>query len=104
MWVYDSSVGVSITLGDTTTGCVIIDKCNKRSKAACVTSVIIHVPSFARSPRVMGLCLIPTVASAQFGVLDPTAPHGKGAGLGSIETRIKVAEICTNKTSNINPG
>jgi hypothetical protein len=98
MWVQDSSVDVSIMQGDTATGGMITDECNSGSKATYVTSVIIHVPSFVRSPRVMGLCSIPTIASTQFGMPDPASPHGMGAGLGSIETQFKVTEIYPNKT------
>jgi hypothetical protein len=67
-------------LGDTATGSVIMDECNNGSNATCVTGVIIHVLSFARSPTVMGLFSIPNVASARF---------GKGTGIGSIETRLR---------------
>jgi hypothetical protein len=87
--------------GDTATGGMIIDECNRGSKTACVTSIIIHVPSFTCSPGVMGLSSIRTVASTQFGMPDLAPPHGKGTGLESIETRFKVAEICTNKTEPV---
>jgi hypothetical protein len=88
--VYDSSVGVSITLGVTATGGVIMDECNRGSKAASVTGVTILVPSFVCSLGVMGLCSIPTIARARFGVPDPALPHAKVPGLRSIKTRFNI--------------
>jgi hypothetical protein len=75
--VYDSSVGVSIALGVTATGGVIMDECNNGSKAASVTGVIILIPSFACSLGVMGLCSIPTIARARLGAPGPALLHAK---------------------------
>jgi hypothetical protein len=94
MWVYDSSVGVSIALGDAATSGLIMDECNSGSKASSITGVIIHLPSFVCSLGVLGLWSIPTIARAQFGVPEAARAHGNWGGLRSIETPFKVCEIC----------